>query len=46
VTPATPPPQDEQPPPFLGSWTRLYAVVIAFLVLQMILYAAFSRAFS
>jgi hypothetical protein len=40
--------QDEQPeteeaPPVLGSWNRLYAVVIGFLVVQILLYWALSE---
>jgi hypothetical protein len=33
-------------PPFLGTWRRVYALVLGFLLLQIVLYAAFSRAFS
>ena len=40
------PPGVEEPPPIGRSWTRLYAVVIAFLVLQIIVYWLFTRAFS
>ncbi len=34
-----------EPPPFLGSWGRLYAAVILNLVLLILLFYAFRRAF-
>jgi len=35
----------EEPPPFGGSWSRLYAIVAAALALDVILFYAFTRAF-
>ena len=34
----TPPPDDNEPPPVLGSWRRVYAVVIGALLAQVALY--------
>ncbi len=36
----------DEPPPFLGEWSRVYTVVIAYLVLLIALCYAFTRAFS
>lgn len=35
----------EEPPPVLGSWRRLYAAVLLFLAVQVVLYWALTRAF-
>ena len=37
---------DDEPPPILGSWRRLYALVIAILVAEMVLLALLTRAFA
>jgi hypothetical protein len=36
----------EEPPPILGSWPRLYKVIILYLVLVISLFYAFTRAFN
>jgi len=36
-------PEPEEPPPLMGSWGRLYALVLGFLVLQILLYWALSE---
>jgi hypothetical protein len=36
----------EEPPPILGSWPRLYALVLGVLVVLILLFGAFTRAFS
>jgi hypothetical protein len=33
-------------PPFGGSWTVLYAVVLLFLVFQIVVFALFTRAYA
>ncbi len=33
-------------PPFLGSWPRMYAAVLAYLVLLITLFAIFTRTFN
>jgi hypothetical protein len=38
--------QSEEPPPFLGSWRRLYAAVIVWLAFLILLFYAFSRRFA
>jgi hypothetical protein len=40
-----PPTGPEAPPPIGGTWRRLYAAVILFLVLQIAVYWIFTRAF-
>ena len=40
------PDTDDGPPPFLGSWRKLYIAVLSILVLIMIAVYVFSRAFS
>ncbi len=35
----------EEPPPVLGSWGRLYALVLGMLALAILLLGLFSRAF-
>jgi hypothetical protein len=42
--PRDPAPRDE-PPPALGSWPRLYAVVLANLVVMIVLLVWFTKAF-
>ena len=37
--------EGEEPPPFLGSWRRLYAAVLLFLAVQVLAYWALTRAF-
>ena len=37
---------DDAPPPFLGAWRNLYALVIAVLVAIMLVLAWFSKAFA
>jgi hypothetical protein len=37
---------EEAPPPLLGSWRRVYAVVLGELALLILLFRLFSRAFS
>ena len=37
---------DDAPPPFLGAWRNLYALVIAVLVAIMVLLTWFSKAFA
>ena len=39
-------PDGEEEPPFGGSWRVLYAIVIGNLVLLILLFYAFTRAFS
>ena len=39
------PPEDE-PPPFLGSWRRVYTVVLAYLVCVIVAFYVFTRIFS
>jgi hypothetical protein len=36
----------DEPPPFLGSWGRVYAVTLAFLGCVIAAFYAFTRAFS
>ena len=37
---------DEVPPPILGTWPRLYAVVVGELLLLLLLFLIFTWAFS
>jgi hypothetical protein len=37
---------DDEPPPILGSWRRLYALVIGVLVAIIVLLALLTRAFA
>ena len=37
-------PRDE-PPPFLGTWTRLYAAVLVYLALLITVFYLFTKAF-
>jgi hypothetical protein len=44
-----PPPRPTEPgeqPPFFASWGRLYAAVAAYLVLVIVLFDLFTRAFN
>jgi hypothetical protein len=36
----------DEPPPFLGTWPRVYAAVIVYLFLLISLFYAFTRMFS
>lgn len=36
----------DEPPPFLGTWRRIYAVVAVYLVVLIALFRWFSQAFS
>ena len=36
----------EEPPPFLGTWPRVYAGVLIYLVLLIFLFFGFTRIFS
>lgn len=36
----------EEPPPFGGSWARLYALVLGNLVLLIVLFYVFTKAFA
>ena len=36
----------EEPPPFLGTWKRIYAAVIAFLALLIALFYLFTQAYN
>ena len=40
------PPQMEPPPPLLGSWNRLYALVVGELLLLVLLFLIFTWAFA
>jgi hypothetical protein len=40
------PPTPEEPPPFLGTWPRVYLAVVVYLVAVISLFAWFGRAFS
>ncbi len=44
----TPPERDvpDEPPPFLGSWKRVYTVVLVYFVLLVCAFYAFMRVFS
>jgi hypothetical protein len=45
--PLPPPhPTEADPPPFGGTWHRLYALVAGWLALQVLLYWLFTRAFA
>ena len=34
---------DEEPPPFLGTWPRVYAMVVLYLVVLILAFYAFCR---
>jgi len=38
-------PEPEEPPPILGSWNRIYGLVLGVLVLCIALFAVFARCF-
>jgi hypothetical protein len=44
--PAERPEVRDEPPPFLGTWRRLYAAVVAYLVLILTVFYLFGRAFT
>ena len=35
----------DEPPPFLGTWPRVYAAIVIYLVVLISLFAWFTRAF-
>ena len=39
-------PPAEEPPPFLGTWPRVYAAVIGWLATLILLFYVFARAFN
>ncbi len=39
-------PQADEPPPFLGTWPRLYAAVIGWLAALILLFYIFARSFN
>ena len=39
-------PTPDEPPPFLGTWGRVYAAVVAYLILLIALFRWFTRAFA
>jgi hypothetical protein len=36
----------DEPPPFLGTWPRVYAMVMVFLVVVIIVFYVFTQAFA
>ena len=38
--------QDEQPPPFLGTWKRVYLFVVLYLAFLISLFAWFTRSYA
>lgn len=36
----------DEPPPFLGTWPRVYAVVLAYLAVLIVVFYAFTRAYA
>jgi hypothetical protein len=46
VTDLRRPANGEEPPPFLGSWERVYAAVLIYLAALIALFYLFMRAFS
>jgi len=36
----------DEPPPFLGTWRRVYAAVVVYLVALILLFYLFTRSFS
>ncbi len=36
----------DEPPPFLGTWPRVYAAVVCYLLTLIALFALFSRTFT
>lgn len=39
-------PQREDPPPFLGTWRRVYVAVICWLAVLILVFYLFARSFS
>ena len=39
-------PPDNEPPPFLGAWRRVYAAVLIYLACVIVAFYAFTRFFS
>ncbi len=37
--------QPDEPPPILGTWRRLYTIVLAYLAVLIVLFLAFTRIF-
>jgi len=44
--PSAPREMPDEPPPFLGTWLRVYTAVVVYLALLIALCYAFTRAFS
>jgi hypothetical protein len=36
----------DEPPPFLGTWSRVYAAVLVYLVVVIAVFHAFTRAYN
>ena len=45
-TPKHPQEERDEPPPFLGSWNRIYTIVLLYLVLLIVLFYIFGAAFT
>ncbi len=45
---SAPPPRNvaDEPPPFLGVWRRVYTMVLVYLATLIVLFYAFTKAFS
>jgi hypothetical protein len=39
-------PEQDEPPPFLGSWRRVYTVVLIYLAFVIVAFYVFTRAFA
>ena len=39
-------PEPHEPPPFLGTWGRVYAVIVCYLAAVIALFWAFTRSFN
>ena len=39
-------PPDNEPPPFLGTWRRVYTVVLVYLVCVIVAFYIFTRTFA
>ena len=39
-------PPDDEPPPILGTWRRIYIAVLLWLALMIVLFWLFTRAFN
>lgn len=39
-------PEQDEPPPFLGSWRRVYTLVLTYLAFIIVAFYAFTRAFA